>query len=122
VELDEIDPIYYKSTYYVAPQGDQAVRPYALLREAMAANNKVAIASVLRTKGIWWRSGRHSRCGPQDDVLRGRDPDPPGGFRPSDPAFTGAQLRSTPPSCSSGRWRVTGTPRCTRTSIESVGR
>jgi len=51
VDLDEIDPVYYKSTYYVAPQGDQAVRPYALLREAMAGNNKVAIASlVLRTK------------------------------------------------------------------------
>ncbi len=51
VDLDEIDPIYYKSTYYVAPQGDQAVRPYALLREAMEANKKVAIASVvLRTK------------------------------------------------------------------------
>src|ERR1700681_484217 len=51
VYLDEIDPVYYKSTYYVAPQGDQAIRPYALLREAMAANNKGAIASVvLRTK------------------------------------------------------------------------
>jgi DNA end-binding protein Ku len=51
VDLDEIDPIYYKSTYYLGPQGDQAVRPYALLREAMAESNKVAVASlVLRTK------------------------------------------------------------------------
>jgi len=51
VDLGEIDPIYYKSTYYVGPQGEQAARPYALLREAMAATNKVAIASlVLRTK------------------------------------------------------------------------
>ena len=51
VDLDEIDPIYYKSTYYLGPQGDQAARPYALLREAMAESNKVAVASlVLRTK------------------------------------------------------------------------
>jgi DNA end-binding protein Ku len=51
VDLDEIDPIYYKSTYYVGPQGEQAARPYALLRQAMEASNKVAIASlVLRSK------------------------------------------------------------------------
>jgi len=51
VDLDAIDPIYYKSTYYLGPQGDQAVRPYALLLEAMAQSNKVAVASlVLRTK------------------------------------------------------------------------
>jgi DNA end-binding protein Ku len=51
VDLDDIDPIYYKSTYYVGPQGEQASRPYALLREAMASSNKVAIASlVMRTK------------------------------------------------------------------------
>ncbi len=51
VELGSIDPIYYKSTYYLGPVGDQAARPYALLREAMAQSNKVAVASlVLRTK------------------------------------------------------------------------
>jgi len=51
VDLNEIDPIHYKSTYYVGPQGEQAARPYALLRQAMEATNKVAIASlVLRTK------------------------------------------------------------------------
>ncbi len=51
VDLGAIDPIYYKSTYYLGPLGDQAARPYALLREAMAQSNKVAVASlVLRTK------------------------------------------------------------------------
>ncbi len=51
VDLDDIDPIYYKSTYYVGPQGDQALRAYTLLREAMRSANKVGIASlVLRTK------------------------------------------------------------------------
>jgi DNA end-binding protein Ku len=51
VDLHDIDPIYYKSTYYVGPQGEQAARPYALLREAMASSSKVAIATfVMRTK------------------------------------------------------------------------
>jgi len=51
VDLDDIDPIYYKSTYYVGPQGEQAARPYALLHRAMADAKKVAVASlVLRTK------------------------------------------------------------------------
>jgi DNA end-binding protein Ku len=51
VDLDAIDPIYYKSTYYLGPQGEAAARPYALLQEAMAECNKVAVASlVLRTK------------------------------------------------------------------------
>ena len=51
VDLEAIDPIYYKSTYYLGPQGEQAARPYALLREAMAQSNKVAVASlVFRTK------------------------------------------------------------------------
>ena len=51
VDLADIDPIYYKSTYYLGPHGDQAARPYELLRRAMEASSKVAIASiVLRTK------------------------------------------------------------------------
>ncbi len=51
VDLGEIDPIHYKSTYYVGPQGEQAARPYALLRQAMEASSKVAIATlVLRSK------------------------------------------------------------------------
>ncbi|HTZ08441.1 MAG TPA: Ku protein [Acidimicrobiales bacterium] len=51
VDLESIDPIYFKTTYYVGPQGEQAARPYALLLEAMEQTNKVAIASlVLRTK------------------------------------------------------------------------
>jgi len=51
VDLNEIDPIYYKSTYFVGPQGEQAVRAYALLRKAMEDTHKVGIASlVLRTK------------------------------------------------------------------------
>jgi DNA end-binding protein Ku len=50
VDLDEIDPIYYDTAYYVAP--DKAARkPYALLTRAMEEQGKVAIARfVMRSK------------------------------------------------------------------------
>jgi DNA end-binding protein Ku len=50
VDLDEIDPLFYDSAYYVAP--DKAARkPYALLAQAMEEEGKVAIARfVMRTK------------------------------------------------------------------------
>jgi DNA end-binding protein Ku len=50
VELSEIDPVYFDKPYYVAPQKG-AEKPYALLREAMAQSERVAIARfVMRTK------------------------------------------------------------------------
>jgi DNA end-binding protein Ku len=50
VDLAEIDPVFYDSAYYVAP--DKAARkPYALLAQAMEQEGKVAIARfVMRTK------------------------------------------------------------------------
>lgn len=50
VDLADIDPIYYDSAYYLAP--DKAtVKPYALLAEAMERSQKVGIARfVMRTK------------------------------------------------------------------------
>ena len=50
VDLAEIDPIYYDQTYYLAPERS-AARAYRLLRDAMRASGKVAIATfVLRTR------------------------------------------------------------------------
>jgi len=50
VELAEIDPIYFDKPYYLAPQKG-AEKPYALLCEAMARRERVAIARfVMRTK------------------------------------------------------------------------
>jgi len=49
VELDEIDPIYYESAYYVAP--DANPKPYVLLARAMEEAGKVAIGRfVMRNK------------------------------------------------------------------------
>jgi DNA end-binding protein Ku len=51
VDLDEIDPIHFAKSYYLGPNGDEAKKPYALLRDAMARANRGAIASfVMRGK------------------------------------------------------------------------
>ena len=50
VDADQIDPIFYDSTYYVAPATGGA-KPYRLLLEAMRETGRVGIARfVMRTK------------------------------------------------------------------------
>jgi DNA end-binding protein Ku len=50
VDLAQIDPIYYETTYYLVPDRG-AAKPYALLVEAMKRTNRVGVARfVLRTK------------------------------------------------------------------------
>ncbi len=51
VDLADIDPIYYQRTYYLAPRGNGAERPYELLHRAMAETNRAGIATfVMRSK------------------------------------------------------------------------
>jgi DNA end-binding protein Ku len=50
IDLSEIDPIFFDSPYYLAPD-HQAAKPYALLSRAMEESNKVGVAHfVMRTK------------------------------------------------------------------------
>jgi DNA end-binding protein Ku len=50
VELSQIDPIYYESTYYLLPDRG-AAKPYALLTEALKRTGRVGVARfVLRTR------------------------------------------------------------------------
>jgi DNA end-binding protein Ku len=50
VDLEEIDPVYFDSPYYLGP-ADGAEKAYSLLAKAMAASGKVAIARfVFRNK------------------------------------------------------------------------
>lgn len=50
VDLDEIDPIYFESPYYLVPDPN-AIKPYALLVRAMEELRKVAIGRiVMRSK------------------------------------------------------------------------
>jgi DNA end-binding protein Ku len=51
VDLDQIDPVHFRQTYYLAPRGKGADRAYALLRQAMHETGKVGIATmILRDK------------------------------------------------------------------------
>ncbi|MFL6094811.1 MAG: Ku protein, partial [Blastococcus sp.] len=45
VDQDEIDPIMFEKTYYLEPDGP-AVRPYALLRDALENAGQVAITKI----------------------------------------------------------------------------
>jgi DNA end-binding protein Ku len=45
VALDEIDPMLFKKSYYLVPD-ETGARAYALLRKALAEQNKVGIAKV----------------------------------------------------------------------------
>jgi DNA end-binding protein Ku len=50
VDLEDVDPIFYESNYYLAPDRG-AAKPYGLLLEAMKKTGKVGIARmVMRTK------------------------------------------------------------------------
>jgi DNA end-binding protein Ku len=46
VDLDEIDPIYFRKAYYLEPQ-DGAETPYRLLTRALEETGKVAIAKIV---------------------------------------------------------------------------
>lgn len=51
VALTDIDPVYFRATYYLAPEGEAAEKAYALLRSVMASSEKVAIGTlVMRNK------------------------------------------------------------------------
>ena len=51
VDQQDIDPVYSRSSYYLAPEGAGADKAYALLRQAMAESDRVAIATlVMRNK------------------------------------------------------------------------
>ncbi|MBP2370664.1 non-homologous end joining protein Ku [Pseudonocardia parietis] len=51
VDLDEIDPLYFQRTYWLAPTGDGEAGPYALLLQAMTETGRAAIGTfVMRGK------------------------------------------------------------------------
>lgn len=51
VPLEEIDPVYFRASYYLAPEGAGADKAYALLSEAMTEAGRIGIATmVMRNK------------------------------------------------------------------------
>ena len=49
VDEDEVDVIYQDAPYYMAPDGAMAEETFAVLRDAMAASGKLAIARLVMT-------------------------------------------------------------------------
>ena len=47
VDAYSIDPIYFDTSYYVAPEGDAGTDVYMLLREAIARTGKVALSRLV---------------------------------------------------------------------------
>jgi DNA end-binding protein Ku len=63
VSLDEIDPVYFRQAYYLAPQ-EGGEKPYRLLTRALEETGKVGIAKVVI------RNKQHLAClRPYRDVL-----------------------------------------------------
>ncbi|GAA2767631.1 Ku protein [Streptomyces paradoxus] len=51
VDLEEIEPVYFDRTYYLAPRGKEYTKVYELLRAALAQSNRVGVATfVMRGK------------------------------------------------------------------------
>jgi DNA end-binding protein Ku len=64
VGLVDIDPVYFRSSYYLAPEGAGADKAYALLRRAMAEAGRVAIATLVMRNKEYLVAIR-----PEDDAL-----------------------------------------------------
>jgi DNA end-binding protein Ku len=63
VDLDEIDPIYFRKAYYLLPE-ENAEKPYSLLVRALEETGKVGIAKVVI------RNKQHlAALRPVDDIL-----------------------------------------------------
>ncbi len=64
VGLVDIDPVYFRSSYYLAPEGAGADKAYALLRQAMAEAGRIAIATLVMRNKEYLVAIR-----PEDDAL-----------------------------------------------------
>ncbi|MEU1516790.1 Ku protein [Streptomyces sp. NPDC005811] len=47
VDLDQVEPVFFDKTYYLAPKGKEYAKVYALLHSALSKANKVGIATVV---------------------------------------------------------------------------
>jgi DNA end-binding protein Ku len=47
VDRTEIDPVYFQKTYYLGPSSPEAAKAYALMRDALAESNRVAIGTLV---------------------------------------------------------------------------
>jgi len=91
VDLADIDPIYYKATYWLGPAGEPAERAYRLLQVAMEDTQRAAIGTVVMRNKQYLAAVRPldgvlamSTMRFADEVLpRGELDIPSGGARPA---------------------------------------
>ena len=74
VALDDIDPIHWESTYYLAPD-KTAAKPYALLLAALEGTSRVGLGRVVLRSKEYLAAIRPAarRADALDDAVRGRD-------------------------------------------------
>jgi DNA end-binding protein Ku len=64
VSQPDIDPVYFRSSYFLAPEGAGADKAYALLRKAMADADRIGIATMVMRNKEYLVAIR-----PEDDAL-----------------------------------------------------
>jgi len=64
VSQPDIDPVFFRSSYYLAPEGAGADKAYALLRKAMADAGRIGIATMVMRNKEYLVAIR-----PEDDAL-----------------------------------------------------
>jgi DNA end-binding protein Ku len=47
VDLDQVEPVYFARTYYLAPKGEEYTKVYELLRAALEKENKAGVATFV---------------------------------------------------------------------------
>lgn len=82
VSADEVDPVYYDTPYYLVPDDAIAQEAYAVIRDAMAAENVVGLARV-----VLYRRERIVTIAPRDKGLMVRALHYKGEIRDEDAVF-----------------------------------
>ncbi|MEV6228054.1 Ku protein [Saccharopolyspora shandongensis] len=70
VDLDQVDPVYYRSSYYLAPDGAEYGKVYALLREALARAGRAGLGTFVMRDREYLTTVRPSADVLVADVLR----------------------------------------------------
>lgn len=74
VDLDEIDPLFFQKTYWLAPTAKEYRRPYALLLAAMTRTNRAAIGTfVMRGNQYLALTGPPTKIRPRPALRTGPD-------------------------------------------------
>ena len=118
VGLVDIDPVFFRSSYYLAPEGEGAEKAYALLRRAMSEAGRVAIATLVMRNKEYLVAIR-----PEDDALALHTMYFSDEVRAPDATSTCPRPATSPTasspwrSCSLSRWRASGTRSASTTPI-----